>query len=176
MSKGNRKVKSTKISFQADVYWKRRSAFLQMDDIFQSCRFRTWEQVWMCLMLLNQNCLYIFRAVPFASLLQGGISFTAGRGMMFPCLSLPQSQDQPTACVMQKARLYLSPDDCKETQRNWRNFRLVQQQQQQQRDFHALQLDYLNAWNFDSWSSRPYSGKKRLKIDIKGWYQFSLTK
>lgn len=162
MSKANRKVKSTKISFQTDVYWKRRSAFLQKDDIFQSSRFRTWEQVGMCLMLLNQNCLYTFRAVPFASLLQGGVYLLSQlvEEWCFLASPFPKAKIKPTACEMKKARPCLSPDDCKETQRNWRNVRLVQQQQ----DCNALQFDYLKAWNFDSWSSRPYSGKKRLKI------------
>lgn len=90
----------------------------------------------MCLMLLNPNCLYSFRTVPFTSLLQGGVYPLSHQLIEESCfLPSPKPKIQPMACAMQKARLCLNPDDCEETQRNGRNFTLVQQQQ----DFHALQ-------------------------------------
>ena len=74
------------------------SAFLQIDDILQSYRFRAWKQVWMCLMFLNPNCLYSFRAVPFGKPFARWLACrysaftTADSGIMFPCFSFLQGK------------------------------------------------------------------------------------
>lgn len=144
MGKGKRKVKSTKISLSFPsrcLLKEKKSAFLQMDDIFQSYRFRTWEQVWICLMSLNPNCLYRFRAVPFASLLQGGVYLFSQQLIEESCfLASPffKAKDPANGLWDAEGKALSSSWWLQRNSRNWRNFMLVQQQQ----DFHALQWDY----------------------------------
>lgn len=136
-----------------------------MDDIFQSYIFRTWGQVWMCLMLLNPNCLYSFRAVPFASLLQGGVYLLSQQLIEESYfLASPFSKAKDPANGLWNA-------EGKTVSTSW----WLQRNSKKLEELHALCSSsskifmlfseiIIKVWNFYSWSSSSYSEKERLKI------------